>query len=385
MSRPHPDPGSLERENEDLRAQLGEVTARAARAASEADARLEALRQSEAKFKTAFLTSVDACYIGTLHDGRILEINAAFEGLFGYSREEAIGRTSQELGLWVDYGDRLRMRERLLSVGFVKEMETRGRRKGGAQFECSVSTTALHLLGVECVIGVVRDETERKHTEQALRDLTGRLIEAQETERARLARQLHDDFSQRLALLAVNLHLLRGALPETAAKLREAVNGLHAGVQELARDVRRMSQDLHPARLEQLGLVSAVRGLCADLSASRGLPIRCDARDVPLDLPGDVALCLYRVAQEALQNVIRHASAGSALVELTGGTEDVRLAVTDDGRGFDPAATRRKDALGLANMRERMRSISGRLTIESRPGRGTRVEVRAPLGPTKNG
>jgi PAS domain S-box-containing protein len=346
----------------------------------------QALRESEEKFKTAFLTSVDACYIGTLADGMILEINPAFEKLFEYSRDEALDHTSQQLGLWVNHADRLRVREQLLAQGFVKDVETAARKKGGQEFACSLSATALQLQGRHCVIGIARDISERKAAEAALqqaeqrsRDLSVRLIAAQEAERGRFARELHDDFSQRLALLAVNLHLLRQALPADATVPRESVDDLYSQVQSLARDMRRMSHDLHPARLEQLGLVSAVRGLCEELSSGHGATIRFDTRDVSRDVPEVVALCLYRVAQEALQNVIKHSGAAAATVELTAPAGELRLVVSDEGRGFDVGAVQHKHGVGLASIRERVRAIAGRFAVDSAVGRGTRIEVRAPL------
>ncbi len=217
-------------------------------------------------------------------------------------------------------------------------------------------------------------------SEERLRDLSVRLMSAQEAERSRLARELHDDFSQRLALLAVNLHLLRQSLPGAAEDLRASVTDLYSQVQALGRDMRRMSHDLHPARLEQLGLESAIRGLCGEVSAAHGLTIRFDARDVARDVPEAVAVCLYRVAQEALQNVVKHSGAPAATLELTGGAGELRLVVSDGGRGFDLAAAQRKDSLGLSSIRERVRSIGGRFALDGGPGRGTRIEVHAPSG-----
>ena len=233
---------------------------------------------------------------------------------------------------------------------------------------------------------VFADITERKNVEAALietqerlRDLSVRLMTAQEAERTRLARELHDDYSQRLALLAVNLHLLRQSMPAGATALRESVSELYREVQSLARDIRRTSHDLYPARLEQLGLVSALRGLCDDVRLLQGPAILFEARDVARDLPDTVALCVYRAAQEALKNVIKHSGATSASIELTACEGELRLMVTDNGGGFDVPAAQGRKSLGLASIRERVHAIGGRFSVESETGRGTRVELRVPL------
>jgi signal transduction histidine kinase len=222
----------------------------------------------------------------------------------------------------------------------------------------------------------------RESTDQ-IRRLTRRLIEGQEAERARLAREFHDDFLQRLALLGINLDLLQQSLPTGAESARAAVRDLYGQVQALARDVRRTSHGLHPARLELLGLVPALQGLCSDLSAAHDLAIAVDASGVPEDLPDAVALCLYRVTQEALHNVTKHSGATSARVELLGRSGEIRLVVKDDGRGFQVEQRPRKDCLGLAGMRERVHLVHGRLAVRSAPGQGTRVEASVPLAAKK--
>jgi signal transduction histidine kinase len=214
-----------------------------------------------------------------------------------------------------------------------------------------------------------------------LHDLSARLMNIQEAERARLACELHDDFSQRLALLAVNLHLLREAMPHDASAQRESVNDLCREVHALANDMRRTSHQLHPTRLGQLGLVSAMRGLSDDVAAAHGLAVRFEARNVSRDVPASVALCFYRVAQEALQNVARHSGVREAIVDLEQFDRELRLIVADAGCGFDTAA-RRSPSLGLASISERVRAIGGCFEIHSEVGRGTRVEVHAPLSST---
>ncbi len=225
-----------------------------------------------------------------------------------------------------------------------------------------------------------RAEGVLRSSQSELRALTGRLLQAQETERRRIAGELHDDLNQSLALLAVELDLLAQSPPGTGAPLEVQLRGLSGRVKQMSSAVHDLSHQLHPAKVEQLGLVAALRGLCGGLGPAHGLSIDFAAEGVPTSIPGDTALCLYRIAQEALRNVIKHSGARHAQVELRGGPDAVTLCVSDDGSGFDTASVADKGGLGLVSMRERLRLVGGEISLESRPSRGTRVEVRTPLG-----
>src|SRR5262249_46509574 len=161
--------------------------------------------------------------------------------------------------------------------------------------------------------------------------LTGRLLEAQEAERRRIARELHDDLNQSLALLAVELEVLAQKPPKSAAEVAERMRKLSARVKEVSSMVHDLSHQLHPSKLEQVGLVAAVRGLCRELTQSHGLEARFTHDSMPDVIPADTALCLYRVAQEALQNVIKHSGTRHAAVELSGAADAVHLRIVDDG------------------------------------------------------
>jgi len=227
----------------------------------------------------------------------------------------------------------------------------------------------------------LRRALEREQAADAIRDLAGRLITAQEAERSRLARDLHDGLSQSLALLSVELEMFGRQPPATPGAVDARMRELSAGVKDLSAEVHRLSHELHPAKLEQLGLVAALRGFCKELSTAHGLPIHFEPGDVPRHLPDDVALCLYRLAQEALQNVLKHSGATSARVELATHGDEIFLRVADDGRGFDVSAVRTPGSLGLVGMQERMRLVHGRVTVESQSGQGTQIEARVPAGP----
>ena len=182
-----------------------------------------------------------------------------------------------------------------------------------------------------------------RESQRELRALTGRLLQAQETERRRIARELHDDLNQSLALIAVELDLLAQDPPGPGAPLDGRVRELSGRVkQTVLRRARPLAPVLHPTKLEQLGLVAALRGLCNELGQAHGLGIDFAAEGVPSSIPDDTALCLYRIAQEALRNVIKHSGARHARVELRGSPDAVSLRIADDGSGFDPALGRRQ-------------------------------------------
>jgi PAS domain S-box-containing protein len=228
-------------------------------------------------------------------------------------------------------------------------------------------------------IGSCIDITERKAAEQALADLSGQLIRAREDECARIARELHDDLNQRMALVSVELEQLKQSPPETDAKLRRHLQGVMKQTIEISREIHRISYALHPSKLVHLGLVAAVKGLCEELRQNHGLKIDFAHENVPAAIPQDVSLCLYRIAQECLNNVVRHSGAHEARVELRGTDSHIRLRVSDSGSGFDVKSPSVRKGLGLLSMRERLRLVGGEISIESRPSHGTQVDASVPL------
>ena len=240
-----------------------------------------------------------------------------------------------------------------------------------------------------CLIAVLvlrAGKCGRRRAQDALRAsrreqqrLVGRLIEAQEAERRRIARELHDDLNQGLALLAVELDALAhrplGPAAETANRLQE----LSARVKELSSAVHALSHQLHPSKLEHLGLVGAIRSLCLEVGRHHRLEVNFTYSGVPAVIDPTITLCLFRVAQEAVRNVARHSGAVRADVKLTGTSADLRLAVNDNGVGFDLTAALNGGGLGLVGMRERLCLAGGELTIDSRPAGGTRIDARVPV------
>jgi signal transduction histidine kinase len=208
--------------------------------------------------------------------------------------------------------------------------------------------------------------------------LAAQILTAEETERRRIARELHDDFGQDLALISVELDLFRQR-PSAPAEAGKRLDAIAARVKQLSSSIHELSHELHPMKLEQLGLVSAVRGLCNELAQSHDLPIEFSFSDVPPSIPANVSLCLYRIAQEALRNVIKHSGAASASVTLHGRPGALSLEICDTGRGFDPGDAASRGGLGLVSIRERLRLVEGGLKIERLSTGGTRLMARVPL------
>ena len=226
-----------------------------------------------------------------------------------------------------------------------------------------------------------RDRSLRR-TRKRLRKLAGRLLHAQEEERRLIAREMHDDWTQRLAILGIDIAKLEkhlGAPKQALPLLRTMQDQLVS----LSEDVHALSRQLHPSILDDLGLVEALRSECASFSRREAIAVLYRPQECPDTLPREVALCVYRVAQEALRNVAKHADTDEAVVSLIRTDAKLLLRVQDEGVGFDPAALRSKPGLGLSSMKERVRLIQAKLCISSAPGQGTSVEVCAPLARNK--
>ncbi len=225
-------------------------------------------------------------------------------------------------------------------------------------------------------------ESERilRQNERELRKLAARMIFAQEEERARLARELHDDLSQRLAVLAIDVGGLEKRWPDPPAPVRTELGRMKDDVMRISRDVHGLSRQLHPSILDDLGLIKAIESECAGFSNREGIAIAFSHENVPRVLPNALSLPIYRIVQEGLRNIAKHACAEHISVSLKGLDRDVLLSIRDDGIGFDPADVEEEPGLGLLSMRERARLIQGELTIQSRPDQGTVITLRAPLG-----
>jgi len=224
--------------------------------------------------------------------------------------------------------------------------------------------------------GVLRDITERKQVEDELQQLNRLLIRAHEEERALLARELHDDVTQRLAVLAIDVGRAEFAAPDGAQATQ--MRSVREGLVRLSEDIHSLAYQLHPSVLEELGLAEALRAECDRLRRRSRIDLSLELDPLPGVIGKDTALCLFRVAQEALNNVARHSGARAAVVTLRQADGGLRLAVRDDGVGFDAASAGKRRSLGLASMRERVRLADGTFDIASAPGRGTEIFAWVP-------
>ena len=240
---------------------------------------------------------------------------------------------------------------------------------------------ALALLAAQSITiaALLVHRARRRRAEESAREVSGRLITAQEEERRRIARDLHDNLNQRLALLSVELDLAGHVPAAGPSGLVPQLEEMGAQVKEMSSEVHKLSYQLHPAKLDQLGLVTAARTFCSEFSAQSGFRIDFTHENVPRELPADLALCLYRVLQEAVGNAVRHSGATEAHADLRMVNRHIRLTVSDTGQGFDLAEARRDGGLGLLSMQERARLVHGAVAVHAKPGRGTRVELTVPV------
>ena len=232
----------------------------------------------------------------------------------------------------------------------------------------------------QVVIGAVVafvDVTTRKMTDAALASVSGKLIEAQEQERRRIARELHDDISQRLALLAIELAQLQKS-PSTSSELRESIRKLQQQTSEIAADIQSLSHHLHSSRLEYLGLAAALRGFCQEFGGQQKVEVDVETGDLPRALSSDISLCFFRVLQQALHNAAKHSGVRQFEVRLWRTSDEIHMTVSDSGVGFDVEAAKTGRGLGLISMQERLKLLNGTLSIESRVGHGTTIHASVP-------
>ena len=336
------------------------------------------LGKSEQKFSKAFRHSPLAITIVRASDGCYVEVNETFELQTGWKRDEIIGRSPLDVSLWVDTDQRTAFLKQLLAKGNVGDFEVRFRRKDGQIRTGLGSAELIEVEGESCALSAIADITERKQAEEVIAGFSGKLIDAQEAERTRIARELHDDINQRLAMVAVNLKTLKQDLPGSDVKMSRRIQEACEQVAWLENDIQALSHRLHSSKLEYLGLEAATASLCTELSERQNVKIdfRCDA--LPEDLSSEVSLCLFRVLQEALHNAVKYSGVGVFEVSLTGSPQEIELRVHDSGVGFDAKVASNGHGLGLTSMRERLRLVNGQFSIDSKPNQGTTVFARVP-------
>jgi PAS domain S-box-containing protein len=341
----------------------------------------EALRASEEKFRTVFRNAAIGMVIVSL-DGLFLAANEAFCECLGYTEEELLEKTMESVTLAEDWPAlSARFGEALERGTSFQRIEEHCLHKSGRVVTTESSASLIRSPSGEprYFVAEILDVTKRKLAEEALASVSRRLIEAHEAERALVARELHDDISQRVAFLAVHLGRLQNGIPAAAVETGKAIEKASLSVSELGKEIQALSHRLHSSKLEYLGLVAACEGFCRELSEGQNVVIDFRSDDIPNNLPREIALCLFRVLQESLQNAIKHSGAGRFEVWLKGARNEIQLSVQDSGVGFDPQEAIRGRGLGLTSMRERLKLVEGELFVDSQPQRGTMIQARVPF------
>jgi PAS domain S-box-containing protein len=263
--------------------------------------------------------------------------------------------------------------------GFSKEYRLR-RKDGVYRWILDVAAPRINSDGSFAgFIGSANDVTDQKLTQEALEKVGGRLIEAQEKERNRIARELHDDICQSLTLMSLELHQAHQDSNGTDARTKERLFQIRQHCSEIAGDVQALSHQLHSSKLDYLGVVAAVGSFCREFSQQHNVQVEFTQEDVPKTLPKDVSLTLFRVTQEALQNALKYSGVSRFAVDLRGRSDRIRLEISDAGVGFAVDEARRDRGLGLVSMQERVHLVNGAFSLESKLNGGTRVVVFVPL------
>lgn len=340
-----------------------------------------ALAESENRFRQLFEQASVGVALESL-EGKLAIVNPAFCAMFGYSEAELHHMSCAQLSHPEDLAAEAPLFQELCAGTRPSyQIDKRFYRKDGTIVWGRVSVSLLKPRdgSQPFIIGMLKDISAVKQRDQELVTLTGRLIEAQEEERRRISRELHDDIGQQAAAIAADLCALRETMARGAS---DAASGLADMVSqlatELATSIHKLSHDLHSSRLQYLGLASALRDLCDKLAVQHHLTIELNV-DCKVDrLPEPVELCMFRIAQEALSNVVKHSRGTTAFVKVALRGKTISLCVADDGIGFDAAGAH--GGIGLTSMRERLRLVGGELHIRSSSDTGTEVvaEINMP-------
>ena len=335
-----------------------------------AERRVEAERQ---RLVTLIETSGDA--IGLVSpDGRILYLNAAGLRMSGHaSLDEARQNLLAELLSPGEVLTALKAEGRWRGEGAMRNRAT------GESVPLDINTFAVGEGDERVWAMVAHDVRRRKRDQERLQALTAQLLNVQEEERRRIARDLHDDITQKLAMLGIEFGLINRDLVQTNRAGEERMAGMYEQILQISEDVRQISHQLHPSVLEHCGLVSALEAFGRETGKQTGIAVTVTSRDVTAQIPRAIATGLYRIAQEALRNIVKHASAQSTAITLSEESGLLRLTIIDDGVGFDADAQESNPGLGMLSMQERVRLMDGALSIQSEPGEGTRVEVSVRL------
>jgi len=345
------------------------------------------LREAEEQYRSIFEGAVEGIYQST-PQGIFLNANRAMARMLGYDSPQDLMQAVRDIPaqIYVDPDDRKSLLERLEAEGEVVQFETRLRRKDGGIIWARLGGRAVYGPDgtMESVNGLLEDYTDAQKAREEIHRLSQELMRAQERERSRIARDLHDGVAQTLSSLKIAAGVLFDGYPEAPAELRQRAVELSGRLQECIAAVRGMAYDLHPASLDELGLVRTLEQYCREFSERTGILVEFMAAGMEgVVLAPETQINLYRLTQEALHNVEKHSGAGQARVRLVASHPRVILRVSDSGQGFDmdklsQDGTRRR--MGLRSMEERARLMGGWLDVAAQPGKGVRIKVEIPSG-----
>jgi len=337
-----------------------------------------ALLQSRKELLKIFVKHVPAAVAMLDRDMRYLQVSDRWCADYSLDNSKIVGRAHYEV--FPDLPDRWKqLHRRALEGETLRAEEDRWDRDGGTNWSRWEIRPWKNRDGQPGGILIFSEDiTRRKQIEESLLEIPRRLIDAQEQERTRIGRELHDDIGQRLALLAVELQQLhedRLILP----KVRSRMGELQKQTVEIAADIQSLSHELHSAKLQYLGIAGAMRGFCREFGEQQKVEINFQTHDMPSPVLPDTALCFFRVLQEALHNAAKYSGVRHFEVRLWGTSDEIHLTVSDSGAGFDREGTKETHGLGLISMEERLRLVNGTLSIEAHPKRGTTIHARVPF------
>jgi PAS domain S-box-containing protein len=330
--------------------------------------RAEAAARLAEERNTAILRAIPDLMFVLLRDGTYVDYHARDESVLLVPPSVFIGRTVRDIMPPALAETFMEAIERALAGDEMIVVEYQLTKGESDHFEARIVQA-----GADRVLAIVRDVTDSKRAAQRNNELAGRLIASQEDERRRIARELHDDVSQSMALLMIGIDQLAARCPGERHAFRE----LTESAREISLDLHNLSHELHPSKLHALGLLSALKSLCRDMSQQTRLAVVFTHETVPNDVDADVSLCMYRITQEALHNVARHSHAQQAEVHLATDGHDLTLRIADSGVGFD--LQNGHTGLGLVSIRERAALLRGEVVVHTSPGGGTRIGVRVPV------
>jgi PAS domain S-box-containing protein len=308
-------------------------------------------------------------------DMRYLQVSDRWCADYSLDSSQILGRSHYEI--FPDLPERWKqIHRRGLAGETLRAEEDRWDRESGTNWSRWEIRPWQNLHGVPGGILIFSEDiTRRKQDEEALLGMSRKLIEAQEQERARIGRELHDDISQRLAMLAIHLEQLE----DNPSEVRSRVQELRKQTTEISNDVQALSHELHSSKLEYLGAIGGMKSWCKEFGEHQGIQIEFKSTEVQTSVAPEVGLCLFRVLQEALHNAAKHSGVKRIEVQLREDLGEIHLVISDLGRGFDWETAKQGRGLGLASMQERVRLVNGMIEIQSKPMGGTTVHVRVPL------